>query len=377
MMDPNILVIDDSLTSRMKLKELLEEEGAHVEVAETGEQGTALARQMHPDVIILDVVLSDCDGITLCQSWQKDPELKYTPVLLVSGERAGQDDRVAGLKSGAMGYVVKPFAVQEVLAQVNMLYHLGKTQNQLRRRAMDLSRSNQDLQEFAYVISNDLMEPLRMVSSYMEMLEDRYGKKFDDEANTFIQYAVDGAHRMQKLVQDLLEYSRVKNKSHQPTRIDCGESVDKACEKLKKLIKSTKAKVTHKQLPAVFADPDDLTQIFETLFDNALKFRSKKPPRIEVSAAPQKLSWKISVKDNGVGIEPDQKERIFGVFQRIHTEEQHTGSGIGLAICKRLVERQGGKISVASTPGEGSTFHFTLPAHDSKAIRKPRRGSKS
>ena len=197
-MEPRILVVDDSLTARMKVKEILENEGAKVELAEIGKEGTTLAQRFHPDVIILDVVLPDCDGIELCQGWRSHGDLKHIPVLLMSGERAGQDDRVAGLRSGAMGYVVKPFADQELLAQVNMLYHLGKTQKQLRQRAVDLSRSNQDLQEFAYVISHDLMEPLRMISSYMELLEKRYGGNIDAEANTFIEYASDGARRMQR-----------------------------------------------------------------------------------------------------------------------------------------------------------------------------------
>ena len=364
MMEPNILVIDDSLTARMKFKELLEEEGAKVEIAETGKEGSSLARQLHPDVIILDVVLADCDGIQLCQDWQEDSELKYIPVLLVSGERAGQDDRVAGLKSGAMGYVVKPFADQEVLAQVNMLYHLGKTQSQLRKHATDLSRSNQDLHEFAYVISNDLMEPLRMISSYMELLESRYGGNFDEEASTFIDYAVDGSKQMQKLIQDLLEYSSVKTKSHDPESVECGVCVAKASSTFKALIKKTKTKIAYDSLPTVIADPDDLTQIFEALISNAIKFRSKTPPRVQIRAERKGPSWEISVQDNGIGIESDQTERIFGVFQRIHTEEEHTGSGIGLAVCKKLVERQGGNIRVESKPGEGSTFHFTMTAHD-------------
>jgi len=345
----------------MKVKETLEEGGAEVELAESGKEGTSLAKQLRPDVIILDVVLEDCDGIELCQGWQSDSDLKHTPVLLMSGERAGQDDRVEGLRSGAMGYLVKPFADQELLAQVNMLYHLGKTQKQLRQRARDLARSNDDLEQFAFVISNDLMEPIRMVSSYTKLLKERYGNSLDEEADTFINYAADGALRMQKLIQDLLEYSRFKHRPHNPVKVKMGDAVKKALVKLKGAIRKSKAKVELDSLPTVKADPGELTELIQNLISNAINFRTESDPQIVIKAERLDSEWQISVTDNGLGVEPVNKERIFAVFQRIHTREEHSGSGVGLAVCKRIVERHGGRIWVESEHGKGSTFFFTLP----------------
>ena len=232
----------------------------------------------------------------------------------------------------------------------------------LQERAQDLARSNEELQQFAYVASHDLQEPLRMVASYTQLLARRYRGKLDADADEFIRYAVDGVNRMQRLIQDLLAYSRVGTRGHDFKPLAAGRALERALANLKALVDESGATLTVGELPQVLADETQLAQLFQNLVGNALKFRGKEPPRVEVSAERQGAEWCFSVKDNGLGIEPQYFERIFVIFQRLHGKEEYPGTGIGLAICKKIVERHGGRIGLTSQPGQGTTFWFTLPA---------------
>ena len=237
----------------------------------------------------------------------------------------------------------------------------NRAEEKLKLALADLGRSNKDLEQFAYVASHDLQEPLRMVSSYTQLLARRYQGQLDATANEFIAYAVDGANRMQKLINDLLTYSRVgtRAKAFQPT--DCTAVLDQALANLKAAIETSGAVATHGPLPTVWHDNLLLVQLFQNLIGNAIKFHVEMPPRIHVSAEQKGGEWVFAVRDNGIGIDPQYAERIFTIFQRLHTREEYSGTGIGLAICKKIVERRGGRIWVESQPGSGSTFYFTIP----------------
>jgi PAS domain S-box-containing protein len=231
----------------------------------------------------------------------------------------------------------------------------------LRTTAEDLRRSNADLSQFAYVASHDLQEPLRMVASYVQLLQKRYRGKLDADADEFIHYAVDGANRMQRLIQDLLSYARVDTRT-QPTQIvESAKVFDQAVTNLRVAIAEHQAEVTRDPLPLVRGDATQLAQLLQNLIGNALKFKGDRSPRVHVSAKVDQQQWVFTVRDNGIGIEPKYFERIFAIFQRLHSREQYPGTGIGLAICKRIVERHGGRIWVESEPGAGTAFHFTLP----------------
>jgi PAS domain S-box-containing protein len=231
-----------------------------------------------------------------------------------------------------------------------------------KRNEDELRRSNAELEQFAYVASHDLQEPLRMVANYTELLAQRYQGRLDERADKYIHYASDGARRMQRLVADLLTYSRVGSQGKPMSLVDSGKVLSAVTQSLQRLIRETGATITHGELPAVLADEVQLHQLLQNLLSNAIKFRSDKPPRIAVDATPQGVRWQFSVADNGIGLDMQYTERIFQMFQRLHELGKYEGSGIGLAIAKRIVERHGGTIRVESAQGIGTTFFFTLHA---------------
>lgn len=227
---------------------------------------------------------------------------------------------------------------------------------------LELRRSNEELQRFAYVASHDLQEPLRTVASYVQLLERRYKDKLDDDAREFIGYAVDGSRRMQHLVEDLLTLSRVGSRGIELAPVSADVALDAALGDMQLTIDETKATIQRSPLPTVRADSRQLAQLFSNIIGNAIKFSGDAPPRVEISAERRGRFWAIKVRDHGIGIEPQYFDRIFVIFQRLHGRGEYPGTGIGLAICKKIVERHGGSIWVESKPGEGSTFSFTLPA---------------
>ena len=373
------IAIFDDITERKKLDDALREKTAVLQL------GQAAAR-----MIILDY---DIGGDTL--SWSDSPEWLRGP-LPESGrydvfrEQVHPEDRQRFLDARAEsirtlqdaslefrvvrtdGEVVWVLARQKVLPDragkaARMLVAMiditerKAAEAELRRAHDELARSNSELEQFAYVASHDLQEPLRMVSSYTQLLGRRYGDRLDGDAREFMGFIVDGAARMKQLIEDLLAYSRVgtRGKEFRPVAVDT--ALRRALFNLKSAVDESSASVSYEGLPTVYADELQLTQLFQNLIGNALKFRSPSVPRIHIEAVERAAEWEFSVADNGIGIDPQYFERIFMVFQRLHNKTEYPGTGIGLAICKKVVERHGGRIWVASKPDEGTTFHFTLP----------------
>jgi PAS domain S-box-containing protein len=262
------------------------------------------------------------------------------------------------LGDGSIGGLI--FFTQVVTARKEM-------ELELRKRRVELERSNQDLEQFAYVASHDLQEPLRAVAGCGQILKRRYGEgqgQLEPMAVQLIDHMVEGAARMQALILDLLAYSRVGARGHELVAIESREAVDRAMKQLEGAMAEGHAHVEVKTLPRVKGDVEQLAQLFQNLMGNALKYRGKDPVRIEIDAQTSGNAYQFSVRDNGIGIEPQYFDKIFVLFQRLHTREEYPGTGIGLAICKKIVERHGGRIWVESEVGEGSSFHFTLPRGD-------------
>ena len=286
------------------------------------------------------------------------------------------------LRLGLLRFVLEPvehlrvatasLAAGEVAVRVHIqsddeLGELARTLNRsaeiLKERNVDLLRSNRELEQFAYVASHDLQEPLRMVSSYTQLLKKRYAGQLDAKADQYIEFAVDGANRMQRLIQDLLAFSRVGTHPLELTDTDLNTVLAEVVQNLKLALEDSGGEVVVQNLPQVCADRGQVSRVLQNLVGNGLKFqREGVAPVVQISARAAGSMWEISVKDNGIGIEPGYFERIFIIFQRLHTKEQYSGSGIGLAVVKKIIERHGGKLWVESSSGEGSTFHFTLPA---------------
>ncbi len=237
-----------------------------------------------------------------------------------------------------------------------------KSQRKLEELVDNLEESNQRLEQFAYAASHDLQEPLRMISSYLTLVERRYTDVLDDDGEEFIEFAVDGANRMQEMIDGLLQYSRVDTQGNSFRPVDCEAVLADVLADLEVRIDETDAEITVDSLPQVYGDPGQLRQLFQNLLDNAITYSGDGTPRISVFAEKTDAKWIVSVRDRGIGIESDDTDRIFQVFDRLHSHEEYAGTGIGLALCQRIAERHDGEITVVSDPGEGSTFTVELPA---------------
>ena len=252
----------------------------------------------------------------------------------------------------------RAYAVGGISVDITERKHAQET---LTQQARELERSNSELEQFAYVASHDLQEPLRMVVSYVQLLARRYKGKLEGDADDFIGFAVDGAVRMQQLINDLLSYSRVSTRGGTFQPVDCNQALDRAVANLKVAIGESGATILRQPLPKIQGDPTQLAQLFQNLIGNAVKFRGPEAPVVSVEAKQEAGHWLISVRDNGIGMESEYLDRIFIIFQRLHSKGEYPGTGIGLAICKKIVERHGGRIWAESQPGQGTTFHFTFP----------------
>jgi signal transduction histidine kinase len=418
----NILVVDDTPENLRLLSTMLIQRGYAPRCVINGQMALRACNSNPPDLILLDIMMPEMNGYEVCQHLKSEAKTREIPVIFISAKDE-VFDKVNAFAVGAVDYISKPFQFEEVLARIESHLTLRKLQKQLteqnvllqeeissrlavekviqekntilqqeistrravekalqeqnlllqqeisnRQRAesallksnQELARSNAELEQFAYVASHDLQAPLATIASYAQLLEKRYKDQLDPQANKFIGNIVQGCTRMQTLIDDLLEYSRVGRRQKPFQVIDCNQVVEQAIANLQAVIRDTQAVVTYSELPEVTGDISQLVQLFQNLVGNAIKYRYEAPPVVRVSACKHDNKWLFSVSDNGIGIAQQHQERIFQIFQRLHTQREYSGTGIGLAICQKIVERHGGSIWVESEPGQGSTFHFTI-----------------
>jgi signal transduction histidine kinase len=370
-----ILIVDDMPANLEVVTSHLERQGYRAVVALSGDEGIERAEYVQPDLILLDIMMPGIDGFEICRRLKAGDRTRAIPVIFMTA-LSDTTDKLAGFAAGAVDYVTKPLNGAEVLARIEShlaLYALrrqlaeqnAQLQQEIAVRAeaeAALQRSNTEFEQLAYVASHDMQEPLRKIASYLQLLSQRYQGQLDADADEFIGYAVDGAKRMQALINDLLAFSRVGTKAKPFAPADCGLIVKTALADLQFAIEDAGARVDVGDLPMVLGDATQLSQLFRNLISNAIKFRRDEPPVVRVTSERAEAFWRFTVGDNGIGIAAEYFERIFVIFQRLHGRSQYAGTGIGLAICKKIVERHGGQIEVRSVEGEGSEFAFTLPA---------------
>jgi signal transduction histidine kinase len=418
----NILVVDDTAENLRLLSTMLTQSGYAPRCVINGKMALRACNSNPPDLILLDIMMPEMNGYEVCQHLKLEAKTREIPVIFISAKDE-VFDKVNAFAVGGVDYISKPFQFEEVLARIESHLSLRNLQKQLKeqnvllqeeitsrlavektlqeknlilqqeistRRAVEkalqeqnlvlqqeisnrqraesallksnqeLARSNAELEQFAYVASHDLQAPLATIASYAQLLEKRYKDQLDSKASKFIDNIVHGCTRMQTLIDDLLEYSRV-GRSQKPFQLtDCNHAVEQALANLQGAIRQTQAVVTYSELPAVMGDISQLVQLFQNLVGNSIKYRHDAPPVVHITACKQEKDWLFSVSDNGIGIATQHQARIFQIFQRLHTQKEYSGTGIGLAICQKIVERHGGYIWVESKPGQGSTFYFTV-----------------
>lgn len=362
-----VLHVEDNQLDAELVARALRQGGFDVSVAVVQDEidFTQQLRASPPEVILADYNLPHWKGMEALEVLRRED--LDVPLILVSGA-LGDMTAVECIKRGATDYVLKdglarlPEAIRRALQEKELRRLRRQVDEDLARKVDELARSNADLEQFAYVASHDLQEPLRMVANYTQLLAERYRGKLDDQADKYIHYAVDGAKRMQTLIQDLLAYSRVGRPEIELKTTQCDDIVSSAVNNLRAAVAESGAVVTFSSLPIVMANSSQLQQVFQNLIGNAIKFRGANTPEIQVAAEEKQGAWVFSVSDNGIGIPPEHVGAVFTVFKRLHTRQEYPGNGIGLSICKRVIERHGGRISVTSNANGGSTFVFTIPA---------------
>ena len=362
----SVLLVEDNPADAELVLHELRRGGFEVacDVVQTAAEFSRKLESRTPDVVLADYNLGSWRGMEALEILaQAGLDI---PMILVSGA-LGDVTAVECIKQGVTDYVLKdsltrlPASVRRALEERQVRKERRQAEAELAKKVEELARSNNDLEQFAYVASHDLQEPLRMVAAYTQLLGERYSNKLDENAQKYIRYATEGALRMQTLVQDLLAFSRV-GRNRRSTPVTCGAVVADALQNLQAALQESGAIIHYDGLPTVSGDRMQLLQLFQNLIGNAIKFRGELLPVIWVSAVPGPAEWIFSVTDNGIGIAAEHVEAIFVIFQRLHTHAEYAGNGVGLAICKKIVEQHGGRIWVESKAGNGASFKFTLPA---------------
>jgi signal transduction histidine kinase len=361
-----LLVEDDPADVELVLL-ALRSDGFEVasDMVQTVEDFTLRIRSRTYDVILADYNLPQWRGMDTLEILRK--ENLDVPLIVVTGY-LGEEKAVDCIKQGATDCVLKshlgrlPLSVRRALEEKQHRHQRRQSEEELARKVEELARSNQDLEQFAYVASHDLQEPLRMVANYTQLLGERYRGRLDEQADKYIHYAVDGAVRMQALIQDLLKFSRVGKKEINLRPTDLRAVVEQAQKNLEAAVQESHAGIHWNGLPVVMGDASQLALVFQNLIANGIKFHGTETPAIQIDAEKKDQEWVLIVSDNGIGIPLENWQDVFVIFRRLHTRTEYAGNGIGLSICKKIIERHGGKIWVEAQAKAGCCFKFTLPA---------------
>lgn len=357
-----VLTVDDDQTVRIRLRRYLQEWGHEAVEANSGEKAWELFKQGRYPMAIVDWMMPGVDGVELIKRIRAETGQGYVYLIMLT-MRSEMKDLVEGMDAGADDFITKPFDKDELYARFRSGERILGLENRLEANINELRRSNEDLQQFVYAASHDLKEPLRSISGFAQILSDKFRQNLGKEAIECIDFINSGAFRMGAVIDDLLKYSRVSAAQQEVAHAESQACLDNALKNLAAAIKANGATVTHPTLPSISIDETHLTQLFQNLIGNSIKYRSDEPPEIHISAELDSGEMiRFNVRDNGIGIPEQFQKDVFQIFRRLHTQEEYEGTGIGLSICKKIVELYGGQIWVESQSGKGCNFLFTLPA---------------
>lgn len=408
-----ILVVEDSATQAFKLRHLLLRHFPAVTTVSNGVEALAMIESAKPSLIVSDVVMPEMDGHELSRRVKTDPRLADIPFILITA-LSEPSEAIKGLQCGADGFLTKPYDEEHLVSRLKFFlagprshppleafqpeacveiefggkkyfiasergrildlllstYDLAIWKNREARamrekyevQTRELQRSNRELEQFASVASHDLQEPLRMITSYLTLLERRLGDRLDEKEKSFFKFAVDGGLRMRQMITDMLDYARAGTRDPDPPLIALDPLLEGALANLRATIDEKHARVTHDPLPPLKVVGPRFAQLFQNLVGNALKFSDpSRPPEIHIGCTEKFVEWHFFVRDNGIGLPAKDFDRVFLLFQRLHTREEYPGTGIGLSLCQKIVESHGGRIWIESEEGKGTTVHFTVP----------------
>ncbi|MBR8829225.1 MAG: response regulator [Gomphosphaeria aponina SAG 52.96 = DSM 107014] len=365
----DILVVDDTPENLRLLMGILAKQGYKVRPTTNGKNALAVARRESPDLILLDILMPEMDGYSVCKELKADPNFTNIPVIFISALNE-PIDKVQAFAVGGVDYISKPFQLEEVVARVENQLRIQSLQKQLQEKNslleqinLKLKHSNNALEEFAHVVSHDLQQPLQCIIGYTQILEYQQQNILNQEAKSYLNKILESGMWMQSFINDLLNHASLESLGGYLTPIDCNQVLKQALNNLQIAIDEQKAQVTSDSLPIVMGNQTLLIQLLQNLLSNALKFsRPEVPLEIKILVEEKEGEWLFKIQDNGIGIKPKNFERIFQVFQRLEQETKTSGTGIGLATCKKIVELHGGRIWVESQMGLGTVFYFTIPA---------------
>lgn len=379
----DILIVDDHLENLQILFSMLTDYGYEVRRVINGFQALNVVKSEPPDLILLDILMPEMDGYQLCKALKAEPSTANIPVIFLTA----LDDELDKLKAfevGGIDYITKPFHMKEVMARIENQLTIQrqrraiaeqneqlKAQNirleqlnaELIKLNSKLEQSNQDLEQFAYIASHDLRSPLQTILGFAQILGQKYQECLDEKGKHYLDRIITGAYRMNKLIGALLEYSRIGNKNLDFKPVDGNKILAQVLESLQADLESSHAVIQLEQMPTFIGDEVQLEQLFQNLISNAIKYRHPEvTPQIKITVEPRvNFEYLIGIHDNGIGISSEDFQRIFQVFQRLHNSEQYPGTGIGLAVCQKIIDNHGGRIWVESEANQGTSFYFTLP----------------
>lgn len=373
--DASILIVDDVHANIVALQALLDGLGATIVSADSGTEALKRVLEQEFAVILLDVQMPGMDGFETAEMIRSRDRSRHTPIIFVTAINKDESHVARGYALGAVDYVFKPIIPEVLLAKVNVFIELfamrrreESVADDLRARTLELERSNADLAQFAHVAAHDMQEPLRTMTRYLRILSRRHRGVLEGTGGELLDFAVQGAEDLLRLVQDLLTFARLGSQGRRIERIDCETALRKAVGSLKQALSETGGVVTHDPLPEIVGDAGQITRVLQNLIGNGVQFRSDQPPRIHVSCDREGASWRFRVRDNGIGVPAEDCERVFGLFERLEGSHSGPGTGVGLAICRRIIEDHGGEIHVEANPEGGSTFSFTLPPAGERVV---------